>query len=225
MHARAQTRNGGWHWPLRLALLVPAVLIFAAAIPRLVSGIAQETAFPAEPFMQMNIPLTQSAYANAAQILSHAPPSDGDTRLWQAEALLRSGHAREAAGAAKAALAQAPSSARGWIVLAGALEGGDPQKAANALSLSLVLAPREYFLIPPRVQIGAALWRRLPKSAQERLLDDVRWLAADRHLRPAMHGLLMVKGGPQLVTRALMAEPAQLRALNRSLARERLGMH
>lgn len=212
-------------WLPRIALIAPAVLIVLAAIPRLVSGLAEETAFPAEPYMQMNVPLVRKYYADTTYILSHAPGSDGDTQMWRAEALLGSGDPNKAAHVAQGALMHAPSSARGWIVLAGALERSNPEKAAHALSLSLLLAPREYFLIPPRVQIGAALWDRLPKSAQDRLLDDVRWLIANPDLRPAVHRLLMVKGGPALVTRALMDEPHELRALNRSLARDRLGMH
>lgn len=212
-------------WPLRIALIAPAFLIMLAAIPRLVSGLAEETAFPAEPYMQMNVPLVPKYYSDSAYILSHAPQSDGDTQMWRAEALLRSGDAKDAASVAQNALMRVPSSARGWMVLAGALAASDPKKAADALSLSLMLGPREYFLIPPRVRVGAPLWPRLAKSAQDRLLDDVRWLVANPDLRPAVHELLMVNGGPALVTRALAEDPHELRALNRSLARDRLGLH
>ncbi len=194
-------------WARRIALLVPAIAIVCAAVPRLVSGLAEEAVFPAEPYMQMNVPLVKSFYAGTARILGEAPAADGDTRMWRAEALLKSGAANKAARAARHALARVPASARGWMVLAQAQERSDPKKAADALALSLVLGPREYFLIPPRVKIGAVLWPYLPQAARRRLLDDVRWLAAQEQQRGALRALFASKDGPALVTRALADTP------------------
>lgn len=223
--AKPVAMNAGWSLAVKFALIAFPVLIAIAALPRLVSGLAEEAVFPAEPYMQMNVPLVRRFYASTARILGDAPASDGDTQLWRAEALLRSGQTKAAADVARAALLRTPASARGWILLAAALSRSDPEKAANALALSLELAPREYFLIPVRVQVGAVLWRHLPQNAQDRLLEDVRWLAADERQRPALRALLAGKGGPALVTRALVDNPRELRALNRSLARERLQLH
>jgi hypothetical protein len=225
MDAQSQAMNGKWLWPLRFALLLPAIAILFAAAPRLVSGLVLEAAFPAPAYMQMNLALTKDYYAAVAQILSHAPSSDGGAQLWRAEALLRSGRPAEAEPVAAAALARDPASARGWIVLSETLQKSDPQKSAAALVLSLELAPREYFLMPPQMNAGAPLWRYLPPNAQDRLVEDAQWLIGIEQLRPALRDLLATDGGSALVTRALAGHPDELRALNRSLARERMGLH
>jgi len=225
MDAQAPAMNDRWLWPLRLALLLPAIAVLFAALPRFISGLALEAAFPAPAYMQMNVPLPKNYYGDAAQILSHAPSSDGDTQLWRAEALLRNGRPDEAEPVAAAALSRDPASARGWIVLSETLQKRDPQKAAAALALSLELAPREYFLMPPQMQAGAPLWRYLPPNAQDRLVEDARWLIGIEQLRPALRDLLATEGGPALVTRAFAGHSNELRALNRELARERLGLH
>lgn len=211
-------------WLTRFALALPALAILTAAVPRLVSGLAQETAFPATAYIAMNVALPPPSYNATAQVLSHAPLADGETQIARAEAANR---VHEPAGVTipvvKAALTHAPASARGWILFAELLRQRDPKEGAAALSLAIELAPHEYYLISPRVQAGAPLWNYLPQDARETLLDDTHLLIANSEFHQTLRALLRAPGGPALVTRALAGHPDELRALNRSLARERLG--
>ncbi|HEY0303178.1 MAG TPA: hypothetical protein VGC36_17660, partial [Rhizomicrobium sp.] len=117
-----------------------------------------------------------------------------------------------------------PASARGWILLSSLLAEREPMKAAAALTLGLELAPREYYLIPPRVAAGAKLWRHLAPDARERVLGDARSLLTDQHAYPMVRRLLAAPGGPALVTRSFAGRPEELRAFNRRMTRERLGL-
>ncbi len=221
------TKDAARRWLARLILLGPAIAVTFAAVPRLVSGLALEAAFPPTAYMVINIAMPEHTYAQSAQILSHASLGDGETQLLRAEAAERTRPKSPDAviPLAERALSYAPADARGWIVLAEALRPQDPRKAAAALTLAIELAPREYFLIVPRVLAGAPLWAYLPQETRDTLLGDARFLVQDRNFHAALRSLLAVEGGPQLVTRALAGHPDQIRALNRELAHERMGLN
>jgi hypothetical protein len=212
-------------WLLRIALLLPAAAVVAAAYPRLVSGMALEAAFPYTAYLEMNVFLSPASYAYIARILAHSPPADGETQILRAEAAVDAGEPIATTIAiTKSGLAHAPCSARGWILLAALLSNNDPKDAVAALSLAIELAPREYYLIGPRAVVGAALWKFLPGETRARLIEDARLLATESALRDQLRILLGAKGGSALVTRAFANNPEQLREINRSLARERLNL-
>ncbi|MDE3116888.1 MAG: hypothetical protein KGL26_14905 [Pseudomonadota bacterium] len=219
----------GWNriklWTLRLALLLPVLAVALAAVPRLVSGLALEAAFPIPAYLKINVSLPTRSYVATAAVLSYAPAADGETQALRAEAALHAGEPpAQVVPIAEAALSRAPAFARGWIVLADLLRSRDPKRAAEALTLSAELAPHEYYLMAPRVLAAAPLWSYLPADTREPLLDDTRAMARDRESRRALLDLLAEKGGPALVTRAFATHPGELRALNRRLVRERLGL-
>ena len=120
--------------------------------------------------------------------------------------------------------ARSPSAARGWIILASLWTDSDPRKAAQALSFAVDLAPREYYLVLPRLLVGAPLWSDLPDRARGKLLSDAQGLAADQTRRGQLRLLLVRRGGAELLVRALAGRPEALRELNRDLALERLGL-
>ena len=212
-------------WLVPVVTVLPALAILVVAWPRLISGLAQDVAFPATAYMVADVPLPVRAYRQTAQALSLAPASDGETQLMRAEAALRAGEPRAVvAPIAESASSRAPADARGWIVLAEALQRSDPPRAAQALSVAIELAPREHFLVVPRLLAGAPLWSYLPPEARATLLDDAAALVQDKNGLPDLLALLRVAGGPALVTRALKDHPDEIRALNRRLVRARLGL-
>jgi len=219
-----RTSVHGWLWIGRLAMLLPACAVIALAVPRLLSGFALEAAFPATTEITMNFTPPQASNRTVAQILSHASPSDGETQLLRAEAAANAGlPPATVIPIVRSALIREPSVARGWVLLAALLRDHDPKGAAAAFSLAVELAPREYYLVIPQAFVGASLWDYLSKDAQAKVVDDARILITSTELRGGLHSLIAASGGPELVSRALAGHPEQLRALNRSLARERLG--
>ena len=215
----------GWLWFGRLAMLLPACVVVTLAVPRLLSGFALEAAFPATAYLAMNVPLPRATDRSIAQILSQAPLADGETQVLRAQAAADAQFSPATTiEMTTTALAHAPAAARGWLVLAELMRDRRRNEAASALSLAIELAPREYYLVGLQARAGAPLWNVLPKDVQAKLLNDARLVARKTELRSDLRALLNVPGGPALLTRAFADHPEQLRALNRSLARERLGL-
>jgi hypothetical protein len=206
-----------------LALLLPALAVAIVAVPRLVSGAAQEGTFLASLQISANVPLSTTLYRQTAQILSKAPADDGETQLLRAEALSDAGQPAAAIiPIVESALSRSPGSARGWIILAALLQDRDPKAAARDLALSLKLAPMDYYSVLPRIFAGASLWDYLSPDVQARLVRDTGRLVMDENRRGDLRLLLTKRGGPALVTRALAGQPDMLRSLNRELARDSL---
>jgi hypothetical protein len=205
-------------WVFALILLLPVFAVAALAVPRLVSGAAQEGTFLAGLQIIADAPLSPMLYRQTAEILSEAPAHDGETQLVRAEAMSDAGlPAIVIIPIVESALSRSPGSARGWIVLAALLRDRDPKSAARDLTLSFKLAPMDYYLILPRLFAGASLWDYLPGDVRAGLVQDARRLAMDQDRRGDLRTLLTKRGGPALVTRALAGQPEMLRSLNREL--------
>jgi hypothetical protein len=56
------------------------------------------------------------------------------------------------------------------------------------------------------------------------LLMDAHILVTDPELRPMLTALIRAPGGSELITRLCAGRPGNLRAQNRELVRERLGL-
>lgn len=210
-------------WAVRILLAMPVIAIVLMAVPRLATGLLLQRAFPATAYIETNTPLPASSYGKVAEILSHASRSDGESELIQAEAAINAGApAQFVIPAVRQALANAPLSARGWIILASLLTEQDPKKAAAALTLAFDLAPDDYYLIFPRTLVAASLWKELPSRVRTLLLKDVSAMASDPNKRSQLRLLLAKPGGGTLVSRAFAGRPDALRALNRSLTLETL---
>src|SRR5476649_1952984 len=128
-------------WMLRIGLLLPVVLVTAAAIPRIVSGLALETAFPVPSYIVKNVVLPRKSYAAAAIVLSHADPRDGETQILRAEAA-HSGGAPDSQviPIVENGLGYNPTSARGWTLLSELLMSSDRQRAGKVLITALEMA-------------------------------------------------------------------------------------
>ena len=217
--------SGIARFALRGLVVIPVLLITVLAAPRFLGGLAQDAAVPYTSRMIINDPLKKSDYTDAADLLAHTSPSDGESRVMRALAMWHAGSGgASVVPVAEDALARSPASARGWILLAEELRGRSPETAVSALSLGIMLAPREYYLVAPRIRAGAPLWNGLSPRAQDVLMNDARLVSIDPNLEPALRDVLRVPGGPALISRAFTGRPQDLRALNRALARKRLGI-
>lgn len=212
-------------WPLRILSLAPALIVCAVAGAHFKDGAALEAAAPQIAYIQIDDALSAQSYGTAAAALTQASSADGEAALLRAEALLDGGASSDAALAvARTGIAAAPGSARGWITLARILGPHNPKDGAAALSIALMLARHDYYLIAPRAEAGAMVWPELSAGARAQILDDASRIVADPEFHAALAVLLKTSGGPALLTRVFKGNPDALRAFNRNLARERLGL-
>ena len=214
-----------WTWALRAALLCPPVILLLAALPRLASGIALEAAFPVPSYMTVDRVLPINATRATAHILAGAAEADGESQIARSRAAYLSG---EVGPKIKAmtdnGLSHAPSSAAGWTLYAALRTPVDRKRAAGAMAVAFELAPYDYYLAAWRARTVAPLWTDLPVDARDAAARQMRQLWSDRSLHREIRSILAVPGGPSLVTYAMKDNPNGLRALNRMVARERLGL-
>jgi len=209
-----------WRWLARAAWFVPPVVIVALAVPRLVSGVAADAAFPVPIYMVMNYPLPQRTYANATRILERTDWRDGDQTIAAAEAAADSGSApNRTIMLVRRGLAHAPVSARGWILLAEAFSAEKNEgAAARALSPALTLGPFDYWIAGRRARACAALWNVLGASDRDACGSQARLLWDNPILRPQIVRLLQTREGAQFLLRAIDNDPQQIRDINRFLS-------
>jgi hypothetical protein len=209
-------------WTLRIGLLLPAVLVVAAAVPRLVSGLALESAFPVPAYIVKNVTLPRKSYAAAAAVLAHADSRDGETQILRAEAAHMGGVPDgQVIPIVENGLRHDPASARGWTLLSELLLPTDRARAGKMLTTALELGPYDFFLAGRRARDGARLWDAMPQDGQSLVLRQARLLWTETQLRDQLIPLLDTPGGAVLMTRALDNDPSQIRDLNRWVARHR----
>jgi hypothetical protein len=212
-------------WALRAVLLCPPVILLLAALPRFASGIALEATLPVPSYMTVARALPINATRATAHVLAGADEADGEAQIARSRAAYLSGEVGpKIIAMADNGLSHAPSSAAGWTLLAALRTPADRARAAAAMSVALELAPHDYYLAAWRARTAAPLWADLPADARESAAGQVRLLWSDRALRRQIRSVLAVPGGPSLVTYAMKDDPDGLRALNRMVARERLGL-
>ena len=197
-------------------LLLPAILI-ALTIPRLKSGLSENSAFPVPTYMIMNVALPRQSYAQAAEILAHSDPNDGGVRIAAAEAAANAGSLpTRVVDLVRQGLEHSPVSARGWTLLAEQeLRENNSRHGAQALSMALVLGPYDYWIAGRRARAGAALWNDLSPDDQRAVENQARLLWETPGLRTNLLTLLRVKNGPYVLTRAMGNDSQKIRTLNR----------
>jgi len=197
--------------------------VIAAALPRLIEGIALERAFPDSALVMTNVGLPAASYLHLEKTLSSLPASDGETRILAAEAAVDAGRPPVSVlPAVEDGLSRAPADARGWILLASMVKDQDPQRAAKAFNLAFELAPLDHYLIVPRTALGAQLWDHLPTGERHTILSDARAIATNDNRRDDLRALLGTPAGAALVTKAFENDPEGIKKLNRDLTREAL---
>jgi tetratricopeptide (TPR) repeat protein len=194
--------------------------IIIAVVPRFVSGLNIEAAYPVSVYVVMNYPVSQKRYAQAARFLAAADPNDGNSLITAAEASADGGTDRALViKLVRQGLVHEPTSARGWTLLAEELTAaGDRRVAAKALSLALTLGPYDYWIAERRARLAATLFDELQPEDQRAAETQARLLWETDSLRPAIPTLVQSQQGARLMTRALQDEPDQVRLLNRWLA-------
>ena len=210
------------HWARCIGLLVPVLLLVFAATPRLQSGLAVDAAYPVPILMVADLSVPQSSYLDTAVILAAAHRDDGESKLQYAEALSLAQPGDEMVlELLRDGLAISPASVRGWALLAEELGAVEPQRAAQALGLSLLLGPYEYFVALKRARQAAMLWDGLSTDARAAALEQTRLLWSEESLNDELLRLLDTQGGSELLARAFINDPEELRAINRWVTTER----
>jgi len=169
--------------------------------------------------------LPLNTYRATAHVLAEADESDGEAQIARSRAAYLSGEVGpQIIAMADNGVSHAPSSAAGWALLAALRTPTDRARAAGAISVAFELAPHDYYLAVWRVRVAAPLWSDLSAETRESAARQVRQIWSDHTRRQEIRSILAVPGGPALVTYAMKDDPNGLRALNRMVARERLGL-
>jgi cytochrome c-type biogenesis protein CcmH/NrfG len=203
--------------------MIAGLSIFVVAILRMQSGFATDRAFPVPVYMVMHVALPHDSYVQAAAVLQHADPSDGEATIAAAEA---DAHASVPAWRLipriKFGLQKSPTSARGWTLLAEQyLAMGRRQSAVEAISTALLLSPFDYWIAGRRARVAAMLFGDLDHDTRSSALRQAELLWDTPSLRTQIPMLLRTPGGGDLISQALGDDPRDLRALNRWLAADR----
>lgn len=207
------------HWRSAL-LLIPGVALALLGYARFSDGLAQDGAIPVPVYMIAQRPLPSGAYVHAAESLAKANARNGEAALQGAEARMRAGAGTAATLAdVRAGLLRQPSSPRGWLLLSEAAASGDKRLAGRAMSQSILLGPREYWLIMPRLLDAAKQWPDLDSEARAAVLAQVRLMWETPLLKSQIVTLCQSSEGAALVTRAF--SPDEIRNINRWLSHER----
>ncbi len=207
----------------RLLLSLPGGLLAATAIVCLISGIAIDRTFPVPVYIRTNIELPRISYEEARDVLSSASRWDGEAKVEQSEAAFFAGDPpMRILPTLESALALAPSSAKGWTLLAELRAPSDSRAAALALALALQLAPLDYWLGTRRALVGAMLWDDLDPDGRNTLLRQTRLLWEEQPLREGVNLLADTDKGAALLGRAFASQPDTLRLINRITIRASL---
>ena len=212
-------------WAMRAVLLCPPLLLSIVALPRFASGVALEAAFPVPSYMSTARALPLRAYRETARALAEADAADGESQIARGRAAYLSGEVGpQVIAMTDNGISHAPSLAAGWTLLAALRTPVDRARAAAAVSVALELAPHDYYLAVWRARVAAPLWPDLDVDTRENAARQVRAIWSDRSQRHGLRTILVAADGPTLVTYAMKDDPNGLRALNRMVARERLGL-
>jgi len=215
--------KGAWQWCLRIGLLFLPLGLGAVAVLHLIDGIALDAAFPVPVYIQMDSPVPRAVYERAAKALERGEARDGERAVFEAEALENAGEPRSRVmPILREGLEYSPASARGWALLSELLMPVDRRQAANALSISLTLAPSDYYLVDRQVRDAGELWDVLPADARQVAINAAPILWTLPELREQIRPVLRTPGGAELMSKAFRFAPEQLRELNRWVVQQRL---
>jgi hypothetical protein len=202
-------------------LLAPALVLLCLAMPRLITGLALDAAFPVPAGMATNRTFSTETYEKTGAVLAASVPGDGETRLLRAQALWLAGRpASEVRPLAEQALQRAPASIQGWMLLSEVALRDDPAMSARALSVALELSPYDYWLVGRKTRAGASLWDRLDPVAQKSLLTQATLIWVPGGQKSELLPLVRAPGGAALLTRAITSDN-EIRAINRFISSQR----
>lgn len=215
------TQNRMWSiiqfWGRAAASIVPALLLFYFSIAHFEDGLAVDRAIPVPVFMIQQIKMPAEAYIEAIKELERASPQNGLALIARAEAEINiHGYTSNVVALLKTGLTHAPSSSRGWTLLAEAYEGvGDRKSACRALYMALILSPRDYWLGGARAIAASDLWSDLDQDTRQMAISQTRLLWNEPILRDQLRVLVRRPNGAALATRAF--DQNEVRRINRWL--------
>ena len=212
------------HRLMWFALVAPGLVVMGLALYQLADGVGRRAAEPFSEYLVASVRLTPFAYIKVERALLSTPVGDAEAHLLAIEAgVMRGEKSAMLLPQVRAALARDPADARGWIIYARLCEPKDLKAASAALSFSFRLAPREYFLIAPRLYAAVAIWRRLSAYDRQLLFAEVRAAGSAAKLHGALIAAMREPGGDAMVTAAYQGQGRALRRLNRTLSAQILG--
>lgn len=201
-------------------LLLPAILLAVYGGARFSDGVAWDNSVPVPVYMVAQRAMPIQAYAHAAESLDRANPRNGAAILAATEAKLHAGENRkDLVASARDGLAHMPASPRGWLLLSELTAPESKKLAAAAISQSVMLGPREYYLLTPQLQDAARLWADLDLDTQKSVLAQVQMLWNTPILRDNLVVLCATPDGAAMVSRAFSVD--EIREINRWLAHKR----
>jgi hypothetical protein len=196
------------------------VVLAAFSYSHFRDGVAQDGAVPVPVYMVAQRPLPTVAYVHAAESLAKASARNGEPTLQRTEARMHAGeNPANLVPVLEEGLSRIPASARGWWLLSEATASSNKALSTRALSQSIALGPREYWLITPRLNDAAKQWASLDPDTQAASIAQVRLLWETPILQDHLVILCQSAEGTALVTRAFA--PDEIRQINRWLARQR----
>ena len=214
--------KGALSWCLRVGLALLPVAVAAGAVPQLIDGIALNAAFPVPVYIQLDAPLPRAAYLHGADALARGVQRDGERAIFEAEALADAGASRGTIlSVLRDGLSRSPATPRGWALMSELLMPVDRKQAANALGISLTLAPADYYLVDRQVLDAGELWDVLPDDAKQVAINAAPVLWTKEELHSQIRPVLRTRGGPELMSKAFRFDPEQLRQMNRWLTLQR----
>jgi hypothetical protein len=206
---------------LAVLFALPGFGIALLAFPRLSDGFAVDSAIPVPNYMLAGIALPHGSYDRASASLKRGANADGDAAILAVEAAI---HAGAPAGSEipqlERGLSLEPGSARGWLLLAEASAPVHSDRAASALSQSLVLAPYDFWLAGRRSRLSAVLWSDLDVDGRAMARRQVVRLWEEPLLRTQLVPLFQTAEGRALLKTSFAAAPDELRVLNRWVSAE-----
>jgi hypothetical protein len=203
-----------------VVLLLPGLCLAYFGYAHFTDGAAQDGAVPVPVAMVAQISLPKAAYDDAVKSLTGASLRDGDAQLVRSEALFNGGRApSEIVPLIEEGLRHAPASARGWTLLAEAQQPSQPKKAAAAISLAFLLAPRDYWIAAARVRAAGLLWPSLDGETRLAAEKQARLLWHEELLRPQIVIAAQTDAGAALLTRSF--QESEIRDISRHIAAAR----
>jgi len=202
-----------FHWAI---ISLPAFIFAVAGFTYLCDGISVNASFPIPLHLRIGEAESPTAYRAAAKSLLGANQRNGDAQIARAEAEFHAvGNIQSATSLVLQGLTKSPASVEGWIFYAEMLAPSDPEKAARALHVSYMVSSQDFFAMPRRCELAASVWPYLEKEDQTAAYQETRKLWIIPGSRYALMALTGTAAGRELVTRAWMNSPEQIRLINR----------
>jgi hypothetical protein len=212
-----------------LYLAVPVLLVIMAW-PRFTAGLAVMDVQPVVTDRMYARAIPPAALSAAAADFGAAVPSDGESRIWQAEMLAvlakdDVARLRDIRTMLIDGLKNAPASTRGWTLLCEIDAKLDLSQGAACFDTAFYIGPYDWFVSRRRSELSAVLWPLLDQDTKDAAARRMKtmWdtqISDDYPMRNILYDVDKQASGPALLQAAFATDPDELRAFNRWLIRQ-----